>query len=115
MPGHRYLHYDVFTRRPLAGNQLAMFPEAAGLDPALLQRIALEMAFPETTFILPPETNDTDVRLRIFTPRRELPMAGHPTVGSTFALASEGLIGPGPARLRARHRSDVGVVGVGRR
>ena len=99
MPGHRYLHYDVFTRRPLAGNQLAVFPEAAGLDPALMQRIALEMAFPETTFILPPETDDTDVRMRIFTPRRELPMAGHPTIGSTFALASEGVIGPDRDRL----------------
>ncbi len=96
---HRYLHYDVFTRRPLAGNQLAVFPQAAGLDPALMQRIALEMAFPETTFILPPETDDTDIRMRIFTPRRELPMAGHPTIGSTFALASEGLIGPDRDRL----------------
>ncbi len=99
MAGHRNLHYDVFTRRPLAGNQLAVFPEAAGLDPALMQRIALEMAFPETTFILPPETDDTDVRMRIFTPRRELPMAGHPTIGSTFALASEGVIGPDRDRL----------------
>ena len=99
MPGHRFLHYDVFTRRPLTGNQLAVFPEATGLDPALMQRIALEMAFPETTFILPPETDDTDVRMRIFTPRRELPMAGHPTVGSTFALASEGVIAPNQDRL----------------
>ena len=99
MPSHRYLHYDVFTRRPLAGNQLAVFPEAAGLDPALMQRIALEMAFPETTFILPPETDDTDVRMRIFTPRRELPLAGHPTIGSTFALANEGVIGPDRDRL----------------
>lgn len=99
MPAHRYLHYDVFTRRPLAGNQLAVFPEAAGLDAALMQRIALEMAFPETTFILPPETDDTDVRMRIFTPRRELPMAGHPTIGSIFALASEGVIGPDRDRL----------------
>lgn len=97
--GRRYLHYDVFTRRPLAGNQLAVFPEAAGLDPALMQRIALEMAFPETTFILPPETGDTDIRMRIFTPRRELPMAGHPTIGSTFALASDGVIGPDRDRL----------------
>ena len=99
MHGHRYLHYDVFTRHPLAGNQLAVFPEATGLDPALMQRIALEMAFPETTFILPPETGDTDVRMRIFTPRRELPLAGHPTIGSTFALASEGVIGPDRDRL----------------
>ena len=79
---HRYLHYDVFTRRPLAGNQLAVFPDATGLSTAVMQRIALEMAFPETTFILPPETGDREVRMRIFTPRRELPMAGHPTTSS---------------------------------
>ena len=97
--GHRYLHYDVFTRRPLAGNQLAVFPDATGLDAAIMQRIALEMAFPETTFILPADTDGTDVRMRIFTPRRELPMAGHPTVGSTFALAHEGVIGPDRDRL----------------
>ena len=70
----------MFTRRPLAGNQLAVFPEATGLDPALMQRIALEMAFPETTFILPLETDDTDVRMRIFTPRRELPLTAEPTM-----------------------------------
>ena len=52
------------------------------------------MAFPETTFILPPQDPDTDVKMRIFTPRRELPMAGHPTIGSTFALAQKGMIGP---------------------
>ena len=57
------------------------------------------MAFPETTFILPPETDDTDVRMRIFTPLRELPMAGHPTIGSTFALAHDGVIGPDRDRL----------------
>jgi trans-2,3-dihydro-3-hydroxyanthranilate isomerase len=96
---HRYLHYDVFTRRPLAGNQLAVFPDATGLSTAVMQRIALEMAFPETTFILPPETGDREVRMRIFTPRRELPMAGHPTIGSTFALAREGVIAPGRGQV----------------
>ena len=114
MPAHRYLHYDVFTRRPLAGNQLAVFPEAAGLDPALMQRIALEMAFPETTFVLPPETDDTDVRMRIFTPRRD---GGSPDRRLHLRTGERrgDRTGPGPARLRARHRSDVGVAGVGRR
>ncbi len=84
----------MFTRRPLAGNQLAVFPHASDLDADVMQRVALEMAFPETTFVLPRQDPDTDVKMRIFTPRRELPMAGHPTIGSTFALASEGLIGP---------------------
>jgi trans-2,3-dihydro-3-hydroxyanthranilate isomerase len=94
MPRHPYLHLDVFTRRALAGNQLAVFLDADDLSPEVMQRIALEMAFPETTFILAPQRADTDVKMRIFTPRRELPLAGHPTIGSTFALASESVIGP---------------------
>jgi trans-2,3-dihydro-3-hydroxyanthranilate isomerase len=94
MSRHPYLHLDVFTRRALAGNQLAVFLDADELSPEVMQRIALEMAFPETTFILARHRADTDVKMRIFTPRRELPLAGHPTIGSTFALASEGVIGP---------------------
>jgi trans-2,3-dihydro-3-hydroxyanthranilate isomerase len=94
-PGmYRYLHLDVFTDRPLEGNQLAVFTEPRGLGDDQMQRIAREMAFSETTFILPPESGG-DVRMRIFTPGTELPMAGHPTVGSTFALAAEGTIAPG--------------------
>jgi trans-2,3-dihydro-3-hydroxyanthranilate isomerase len=88
----RYLHYDVFTDRRFEGNQLAVFPEAAGLDDAAMQSIAREMNFSESTFILPAELPGTDVRMRIFTPGRELPMAGHPTIGSTFALAHLGVI-----------------------
>jgi trans-2,3-dihydro-3-hydroxyanthranilate isomerase len=89
---YRYLHLDVFTETPFTGNQLAVFVDAAGLDSDLMQAIAREMAFPETTFIFPAETSDTDVRVRIFTPSTELPMAGHPTIGTTFALAHEGRI-----------------------
>ena len=94
-----YLHYDVFTREPLLGNQLAVFTDARGLDTNLMQRLALEMNFAESTFILPAERGDTDVRMRIFTPRVEMPMAGHPTIGSTFALAEAGTIRPGSARF----------------
>jgi len=90
----RYLHYDVFTDFPLEGNQLAVFPEPGGLTPELMQRVAREMNFSESTFIFPPERADTDIRMRIFTPGEELPMAGHPTVGSTFALVKEGVIKP---------------------
>jgi PhzF family phenazine biosynthesis protein len=85
-----YLLYDVFTGEPLLGNQLAVFLDGAGLDTPLMQRIAREMNLSETTFILPPEHAGTDVRMRIFTPARELPIAGHPTIGSTFALAHAG-------------------------
>ncbi len=88
---YRYLHLDVFTDRPLEGNQLAVFPEPQGLTTDQMQRIAKEMAFSESTFIFPPERGG-DVRMRIFTPGSELPMAGHPTIGSTFALALEGTI-----------------------
>jgi trans-2,3-dihydro-3-hydroxyanthranilate isomerase len=95
----RYFHYDVFTDRALEGNQLAVFPEPAGLTPEEMQRIAREMNFSESTFILPPETPDTDVRMRIFTPGEELPMAGHPTIGSTFALVAEGVIAKGRERF----------------
>lgn len=93
----RYLHYDVFTDRPFEGNQLAVFPDAGGLAADDMQRIAREMNFSESTFIFPSETAGTDVRMRIFTPGEELPMAGHPTVGSTFALAAEGVIQTGRA------------------
>ena len=66
--------------------------DASGLETAMMQKIAAEMAFSETTFLLPAETDDTDVRMRIFTPKAEIPMAGHPTIGTTFALAHTGQI-----------------------
>ena len=95
MANLRYLHYDVFTDQALEGNQLAVFPESAGLTTDSMQRIAREMNFSESTFIFPPESPGTDIRMRIFTPGEELPMAGHPTIGSTFALAHEGVIARG--------------------
>lgn len=64
-----------------------------------MQAIAKEMSFSETTFLLPAERPDTDVRMRIFTPGEELPMAGHPTIGSTFALARAGILAPGRERV----------------
>jgi trans-2,3-dihydro-3-hydroxyanthranilate isomerase len=97
--GFSYLHYDVFTGEPLLGNQLAVFTDARGLTGDRMQRIAREMNFSESTFILPAEREGTDIRMRIFTPYIEMPMAGHPTVGSTFALAETGAIRPGSARF----------------
>ena len=91
----RYLHLDVFTDIPFEGNQLAVCPQP---DPSLsterMQRIANEMNFSETTFVFPKEAAG-DVKMRIFTPENELPMAGHPTIGTTFALAAEGVIARG--------------------
>ena len=94
-----YVHYDVFTSEPLLGNQLAVFPDARALTTEQMQAIAREINFSETTFVFPPERPDTDVRMRIFTPAVEMPMAGHPTVGSTFALAHVGVIEPARARF----------------
>jgi trans-2,3-dihydro-3-hydroxyanthranilate isomerase len=97
--GLPYLHYDVFTGEPLLGNQLAVFTDAHTLDAGMMQLVAREMNFAESTFILPPERSDTDVRMRIFTPQVEMPMAGHPTIGSTFALAHRGAIIAGARRF----------------
>jgi trans-2,3-dihydro-3-hydroxyanthranilate isomerase len=91
---YRYLHLDVFTDRLFGGNQLAVFLDGRGLPAATMQAIAKEMNFSETTFVLPAERPDTDLRLRIFTPGEELPMAGHPTVGTVFALARAGVVAP---------------------
>jgi trans-2,3-dihydro-3-hydroxyanthranilate isomerase len=95
MKSYRYLQLDVFTEHLFGGNQLAVFLEARGLATSTMQAIAREMNFSETTFVLPSERPDTDVRMRIFTPGAELPIAGHPTIGSTFALARTGVITPG--------------------
>ena len=94
-----FLHYDVFTNEPLTGNQLAVFLDGHGLAADRMQALAREMNFAESTFILPAETPGTDVRMRIFTPATEMPMAGHPTIGSTFALAHTDVIRPGASRF----------------
>jgi trans-2,3-dihydro-3-hydroxyanthranilate isomerase len=104
MPVLQYVHLDVFTNQPFTGNQLAVFLDAEGIDEKRMQRIANEVALPETTFVFPPEGPGTDARVRIFTPSQELPMAGSPAVGTTFALAGAG-------RLRAG--ADKTVLGLG--
>ena len=83
----RYVVADVFTDRPLEGNQLAVFTDARGIDEEMMQALALEIGFSETTFVLPPEQGGT-VRIRIFTPKSELPFAGHPVLGTAWVLAS---------------------------
>ena len=93
--GRRYLQYDVFTDRPLAGNQLAVFLETTGLSAAEMQAMTRETKFSECTFVQPSEQAGTDVRLRIFGPANEMQFAGHPVIGSTFALADEGVIKTG--------------------
>src|ERR1700682_3875566 len=104
MPVFQYVRLDVLTDQLFTGIQLAVFLDAAGIDERRMQRIANEMALPETSFVLPPETPGTDTRVRIFTPSQELPMAGSPAIGTTFALAGAG-------RLRAG--ADKTVLGLG--
>lgn len=92
MPQLRYHLVDVFTTEPFGGNQLAVFMDGRGVSGELMQRIAREMNLSETTFILPPDDPANNFKVRIFTPGRELPMAGHPTVGTTFVLGHQKLI-----------------------
>ena len=104
---YRFVIADVFTNEPLAGNQLAVLTDARELPEDRLQPIAKEFGFPETTFVYPPEAGG-HARVRIFTPARELPFAGHPVLGTAFVLAGplqlveitlETGAGPIPVRL----------------
>ena len=88
MAGFKYYTIDVFTNVPFGGNQLAVFPDATGIPEDKLQRIANELNLSETTFVYPPEEAGCDYKVRIFTPGQELPMAGHPTLGTAYILAS---------------------------
>jgi len=101
----RYVVADVFTDTPLAGNQLAVFTDARGLDEGEMQRLAREMNFSETVFVLPAE-GDGNARMRIFTPSDEVPFAGHPTLGTAFVLAA-------PMQLtQVRLETKMGTVAV---
>jgi len=101
----RYVVTDVFTDTPLTGNQLAVFTDARGIDEETMQKLAKEMNFSETVFVLPAEAGG-HVRLRIFTPTLELPFAGHPILGSAFVLA-------GPLQLaEIRLETGQGIVPV---
>jgi trans-2,3-dihydro-3-hydroxyanthranilate isomerase len=105
VPSFRYVVADVFTDRPLEGNQLAVFTDAREIPEELLQPLARELKFSETVFVLP-AAGGGHARIRIFTPDVELPFAGHPTLGSAFVLAA-------PLQLdEIRLETGVGVVPV---
>jgi trans-2,3-dihydro-3-hydroxyanthranilate isomerase len=89
---YRYLVVDVFTRQPLEGNALAVFPQASKIDDVLMQRIARELNLAETAFVLRATRPDCAVRVRIFTPTKEMVFAGHPTIGTAFVLLEEGIV-----------------------
>jgi trans-2,3-dihydro-3-hydroxyanthranilate isomerase len=102
-----YHTLDVFTDRVFGGNPLGVFPDAAHLPTDLMQRIAREMNLSETVFLGPPETDAGTARVRIFTPAREVPFAGHPTVGTAIFLAGRDL---GGAELDASDSGSARIV-----
>jgi len=102
---------DVFTETRFGGNPLAVFPHADGLSDHQMQQIAREFNFSETTFVFPPEAGHTR-RVRIFTPSREVPFAGHPNVGTAFVLANMGTFGPIRSSLTVTFEEQAGVVPI---
>ncbi|MEO8611002.1 MAG: PhzF family phenazine biosynthesis protein [Chloroflexota bacterium] len=108
----RYQLVDVFTSERFGGNQLAVFTNGRGLEADLMQRIAKELNLSEITFVLPPEDPANDYHIRIFTPAIELPMAGHPTVGTAFVLAREHLVSITAEQTLIRLEEQVGVIPV---
>jgi trans-2,3-dihydro-3-hydroxyanthranilate isomerase len=119
MPSYAYHWLDVFTQDRFGGNQLVVFPDGRGLSDAQMARIAREFNISETVFVLPAETPGGTCKLRIFTPARELPFAGHPTIGTAHLLATRLLDSPvtsdtelvleekvGPVRVAVRPQAD---------
>ncbi|MFZ1007497.1 MAG: PhzF family phenazine biosynthesis protein [Candidatus Sulfotelmatobacter sp.] len=117
---YRYHVVDVFTDRPLEGNSLAVFSDATGLDDITMAKIARELNLSETTFVFSSVRKDCAARVQIFTPRRELDFAGHPTIGTGFVLLHEGKIaagiehvcleenvGPVPIRIQTGERTMI--------
>ncbi|MBZ0288572.1 MAG: PhzF family phenazine biosynthesis protein [Anaerolineae bacterium] len=108
----RYQLVDVFTSERFGGNPLAVFTNGRGVEAEVMQRIAKELSLSETVFVLPPDDPANDYRLRIFTPGIELPMAGHPTVGTAYVLAREHLVAIDAERTSIRLEEQVGVIPV---
>ena len=107
---------DVFSATPFGGNQLAVLPDAAGISSEGMQKIAREFNFGETTFVLPKKDPASTCRVRIFTPRTELDVAGHPSVGTACALVMKQQVGPGdPIRLILEENVGPVIVDVAQR
>lgn len=109
MPTHRFQQVDVFTRSPFRGNPVAVVLEAEGLTDQEMQQIAAWTNLSETTFVLPPSDPTADYRLRIFTPKQELPFAGHPTLGSAHAVLDSGLVAIKPI---LRQECGAGIIAL---
>lgn len=107
---YRFIQVDVFTDRPFGGNPLAVFPDAEGLSSEEMQQLAREMNLSETTFVLPPQAPGADFKVRIFTPTKELPFAGHPVVGTHWVLAHVGRVDLREPVTRVHFELGVGVL-----
>lgn len=101
-----YFLLDVFTSEPFGGNPLAVFPDAESVPAPVMQAIANELNLSETTFIQKPRSTGSDCTVRIFTPKRELPVAGHPTIGTAYVVLKHRLLEPAH---RGRLVFDVGI------
>lgn len=110
MRPHRVIYIDAFTRQAFAGNPCAVLPDALGLTGEQMQAIAREVNLPETAFVLP--STRGDIRVRYFTPRSELPFAGHPTIATAFMLAEEGLIPVEEPKTTINMEFEIGVLPV---
>ncbi len=110
MGSYRFVTLDAFTSTPFAGNPCAVIPEAAGLTDDEMQKIARETNAPETAFIFPSE--QADFRVRYYTPRSEIPFAGHPTIATVFLLAQEGRVPLVEPVTRLTLEFNIGVLPV---
>jgi trans-2,3-dihydro-3-hydroxyanthranilate isomerase len=108
---YHYYICDVFTETRFGGNQLAVLPQADGLSAQQMQQIAREFNFSETTFVFPAKAGHTR-HVRIFTPVREIPFAGHPNVGTAFVLASAGEFGKIKSKLAVTFEEESGLVSI---
>ena len=115
MINYHFVQLDVFTDQAFAGNPLAVFSEADGISDELMMKIAREMNLSETVFVLKSDSDEVLRRLRIFTPAREIPFAGHPIVGTWNALARQGVVPlppDGSGWQRILHEVGIGVLPV---
>lgn len=110
MKEYGFVQVDVFTDVPFGGNPLAVFPDARGLTSIEMQNLAREMNLSETTFVLPPEVPEADFKVRIFTPAKEIPFAGHPVVGTQWVLAHLGRVALREPVTRVHFELGVGVL-----
>lgn len=112
MRKYKFFQCDVFTSTTFGGNPLAVVTETQGISPIEMGKIAREMNLSETTFVLPPTDPSADFKIRIFTPTTEMPFAGHPTLGTAFIIAEEGLIDVKGPKIQIKLELNIGVIPV---